>query len=176
MVHGVHQICYQGPSSVWTLTTNWDSPFFWGVSRLQAGSLCAVTIKDHFLLSQRPFKAQGLDIKSMNCLWQPMSVFICNIRCTSSQNIDFIDTICLWPFIHDWHNSVPPVPAWPSALCLAFPVLTGLRRPKQTWLQWPGTWPPGVSGSWPLLEMATASSTVWSPPWTPSPPAALVWT
>ena len=105
-----------------------------------------------------------------------MSEFICNIRCTSSQNIDFIDTICLWPFIHDWHYSVPPVPAWPSALCLAFPVLTGLRRPKQTWLQWPGTWPPGVSGSWPLLEMATASSTVWSPPWTLSPPAALVWT
>ena len=105
-----------------------------------------------------------------------MSEFICNIRCTSSQNIDFIDTICLWPFIHDWHYSVPPVPAWPSALCLAFPVLTGLRRPKQTWLQWLGTWPPGVSGSWPLLEMATASSTVWSPPWTLSPPAALVWT
>ena len=105
-----------------------------------------------------------------------MSEFICNIRCTSSQNIDFIDTICLWPFIHDWHYSVPPVPAWPSALCLAFPVLTGLRRPKQTWLQWPGTWPPGVSGSWPLLEMVTASSTVWSSPWTPSPPAALVWT
>ena len=35
------------------------------VSRLQVGSLCAVTIKYHLLLSQRPFKAQGLDIKSI---------------------------------------------------------------------------------------------------------------
>ena len=125
----------------------------WSADCRLAGSLCALTIKDHFLLSQRPFKAQCLHVKSMNCLWQPMSEFICNIRCTSSQNIDFIDTICLWPFIHEWHYSVPPDLVDP-VLLLSLCSLDCENQNKHGCSGQvpghPGSRDPGLSWRWPL--------------------------
>ena len=51
-------------------------------------------IRPLFAVSET-FQISFFEHQIYELLWQPMSEIICNIRCTSSQNIDFIDTIGL---------------------------------------------------------------------------------